>query len=105
MRFRACLKHVLRVMGPRENEGVAAIEFAVCAMVLLTILAGTVDIGITLYTGFQLDNAVDAGAQYAVDNAAMVGSNPSTLSSDILSLVNTLNSGSAATNTVNVKRQ
>jgi len=44
-----------------------------------------------LYTDFQLDSAVDSGAQYALNNAAMVGSNPATLSSNVSSIVNNLN--------------
>jgi len=91
MRWRACLKHVLRVMAPRENDGVAAVEFAILSTIFLTLLAGTIDIGLMLYTDFQLDSAVDSGAQYALNNAAMVGSNPATLSSNVSSIVNNLN--------------
>jgi len=102
MRWRACLKHVLRVMAPRENDGVAAVEFAILSTIFLTLLAGTIDIGLMLYTEFQLDSAVDSGAQYALNNAAMVGSNPTTLSSNVSSIVNNLNGSSWATSTVNV---
>jgi len=91
-----------RILAASENAGVAAVEFAICATVLLTILAGTVDIGLLLYTDFQLDTAVNAGAQYAVNNAAMVGSGPSTLNTEISNIVNNLNGTSWATSTVNV---
>jgi Flp pilus assembly protein TadG len=89
-------------MTPRENAGVAAVEFAFCATVLLTILAGTIDIGLTLYTVFELDTAVNAGAQYAVNNAAMISGSPSTLNTDISNLVDNLNGTGWATSTVNV---
>lgn len=94
------LRRALRLPDQHENSGVAAVEFAICATIFLTILAGTIDIGLTLYTDFQLDTAVNAGAQYTLNNTAMVGSNPSTLSSNILSIVNDLNG--TGTNTVNV---
>jgi len=71
MRFCAHVRRALRLLA-RENAGVAAIEFAICATIFLTAVAGTVDIGLLLYTEFQLDTAVNAGAQYAVNNASMV---------------------------------
>ena len=80
MRFFGLLKLVLRPLAARENEGVAAVEFALCATVFLTILAGTVDIGLLLYTTSKLDAAVSAGAQYAENNASLVSSNPTGLS-------------------------
>jgi hypothetical protein len=55
-----------------------------------------------LYTDFQLDTAVNAGAQYAVNNAGMVSSGPSTLNTEISNLVNNLNGTGWATSTVNV---
>jgi Flp pilus assembly protein TadG len=100
-RIRAHLKRELGVLAS-ENSGIAAVEFAICSTIFLTILAGTVDIGLLLYTDFQLDTAVNAGAQYAVNNAAMVGSGPSTLNTEISSLVNNLNGTGWATSTVNV---
>lgn len=102
MTFYARLRRALRVLAPHENAGTAAIEFAVCATIFLTAAAGTVDIGLLLYTEFELDTAVNAGAQYAVNNAAMVGSGPSTLNTEISSLVNNLNGTGWATSTVNV---
>jgi len=96
------LKCALLALAPAENAGIAAVEFAICSTILLTILAGTIDIGLMLYTDFQLDAAVSAGAQYAVNNAAMVGSSPSTLNSNISSIVNNINGSSWATSTINV---
>ena len=99
-RLWAPMKRAFRALAPRDNTGVAAVEFAVCGSVLLIALAGTVDVGLLLYTEFQLDTAVNAGAQFAIDNAATVGSNPSALNSDIVSILTSLNS--IGTNTVNV---
>ena len=96
------LKCALLALAPAENAGIAAVEFAICSTILLTILAGTIDIGLMLYTDFQLDAAVSAGAQYAVNNAAMVGSSPSTLNSNVSSIVNNINGSSWATSTINV---
>jgi Flp pilus assembly protein TadG len=86
----------------REDAGVAAIEFAIYATVFLTILAGTVDIGLLLFTNSQLDAAVSAGAQYAVNNAALVASNPSGLNTNISAIVDNANGTGWATGTVNV---
>lgn len=88
----------LRRLG---NEGVVAIEFAIFATIFLIILAGTVDVGILMYTASQLDAAVSAGAQYAEDNAALVASNPSGLSGSIATLVESLNGTNSAPVNVN----
>ena len=96
------LRRASGILAASESDGITASEFAICATVLLTILAGTVDIGLLLYTDFQLDTAVNAGAQYAVNNAAMVSSNPGTLNTEISNVVNNLNGAGWATSTVNV---
>ncbi len=101
MRFFGLLKRVLRPLAARENEGVAAVEFALCATVFLTILAGTVDIGLLLYTTSELDAAVSAGAQYAENNASLVSSNPTGLASDISSVVDGANGSATSTVSVN----
>ena len=84
------------------NQGVVAIEFAVFA---------------TLFPGHPrrhrrprpynlnvsaLDAAVSAGAQYAENNAAMAASNPSTLSTNVSTIVDNVNGTGWATSTVNV---
>jgi Flp pilus assembly protein TadG len=102
MRFYTHVRRMLRVLAPHANAGVAAVEFAFCSTILLTAVAGTVDIGLLLYTEFELDTAVNAGAQFAANNAATVGSNPSTLNSDISSIVDNLNGTGWATSTVDV---
>jgi Flp pilus assembly protein TadG len=86
----------------RGEEGVVAIEFAILATLFLIILAGTVNIGFLLYTASELDAAVSAGAKYAENNAALVASNPSALSSDIATVVDNINGSNWASTTVNV---
>ena len=65
-----CRDALLQVLKPQENAGVAAIEFAIYALVFLMIVAATVDIGPLIFTASQLDAAVSAGAQYAENKAA-----------------------------------
>jgi Flp pilus assembly protein TadG len=101
MRFRAHAKREFGILA-RCNRGIAAVEFALCSAIFLTAVAGAVDIGLLLYTEFELDTAVNAGAQYAVNNAAMVSSGPSTLNTDISNLVSNLNGTGWATSSVDV---
>lgn len=99
------MRRALGVLAPRENAGVAAVEFAICATIFLTAVAGTVDIGLMLYTEFQLDTAVNAGAQYAINNAGMVSTSSSTsttLGNELTNLVNDLNGTAWASSSVNV---
>jgi Flp pilus assembly protein TadG len=49
----------------RERQGASAVEFALLTPVLVGLLIPTVDIGMGLYTKMQVQNAVQAGAQYA----------------------------------------
>lgn len=87
---------------PRENAGVAAIEFAIYGMVFLMIVAGTVDIGMLLFTQAELDAAVSAGAEYAANSAALVATNPSGLGANISNIVNNANGTGWASSTVDV---
>ena len=93
---------LLQLLRPQDDAGVAAIEFAIYAMVFLMIVAATVDIGLLMFTGAQLDAAVSAGAEYAVNNATLVTSNPSGLNTNIANIVNNAIGTSWATSTVNV---
>ena len=102
MSLGAYLRRAARILTARENAGVAAIEFAIYAMVFLMIVAATVDIGLLLFTQSQLDAAVSAGAEYAANNAALVASNPSGLNTNISNIVNNANGTGWATSTVNV---
>ena len=96
---------LLQLLRPQEDAGVAAIEFAIYALVFLMIVAATVDIGLLMFTGAQLDAAVSAGAEYAVNQplpSAMVTSNPSGLNTNISNIVNNAIGTGWATSTVNV---
>jgi Flp pilus assembly protein TadG len=53
----------------RGNAGVAAIEFAVIAMMLVLMALGTLDLGLGFYRKMQVQNAAQAGAQYAMLHA------------------------------------
>jgi Flp pilus assembly protein TadG len=50
------------------SSGVAAIEFAVMAPILMVLFLCTVDLGLGFYRKMQVQNAAQAGAQYAVLN-------------------------------------
>jgi len=81
----------VRALG-RENAAVAAIEFAIYATVFLMIVAGTIDIGLLLFTNSQLDAAVSAGAEYAASGSATAAS--------ISAIVNSANCPDGASSTV-----
>jgi Flp pilus assembly protein TadG len=49
----------------RSNRGIAALEFALAAPILLAALAPLADLGIAYSQDQQLRQAVEAGAQYA----------------------------------------
>lgn len=92
----------VRAGSARENRGVAAIEFAIYALGFLMIVAATVDVGMLLFTASELDAAVAAGAQYAVNNAPLVATDPATLGTDISAIVNNANGTGWASSTINV---
>jgi Flp pilus assembly protein TadG len=99
---RQCRRSPLQILRATENSGVAAIEFAIYALVFVTILAATVDIGLLLFTTAQLDAAVGAGAEYAINNAALVATNPSGLNTNISNIVDNANGTGWATSTINI---
>ncbi len=53
----------------RDRAGVAAIEMAFIAPILVFLAVGMVDFGLGFYTKMMVDNAADAGAAYALRNA------------------------------------
>lgn len=53
----------------RGNAGVAAIEFAVIATILVFMAIGTLDLGLGFYRKMQVQSAAQAGAQYAMLHA------------------------------------
>jgi Flp pilus assembly protein TadG len=52
----------------RRQLGTAAIEFGLFIPVLLILLMGTAELGLLMYEGMQVNNAVEAGALYAAKN-------------------------------------
>jgi len=96
------LRRFHRAFSCRERQGVAAIEFALYAIVFLIILAGTVDVGNLIFSEFQLDATVAAGAEFAVVNSSSVNSTGgATLASSISAAVNNGHgSGAGWSNTV-----
>jgi Flp pilus assembly protein TadG len=75
-----------------SKEGIAAVEFALIMPVFLMVFVGLVDVGMMLYKDYQLDQAVAAGEQYAVLNAASVSSTGgATLASNVASAVENAN--------------
>lgn len=71
----------------RDRRGASAVEFALLSPVFGLILAGTIDMGSSLYAEFGLNAAVSAGANYALANASSAtASNSATLSDSISKL-------------------
>jgi uncharacterized membrane protein len=52
----------------KDSRGVAAIELAIVAPVLVLLLLCCVDLGIGIFRKMQVQNAAQAGAQYAAIN-------------------------------------
>jgi Flp pilus assembly protein TadG len=90
---------ILRAPGGKTADaGVAAVEFAFLVPVLLVLFSGIIDISQMLYAYYRLDQAVAAGAQYAVLNAANVTSTTgASLATSIATVVENAN-GTAWTN-------
>jgi Flp pilus assembly protein TadG len=85
-----------RLLSARENDCVAALEFALLTPVFLIVFAGTVDLGSALYTRTMLESAVAAGTNFAlVQNSQVNSTNGATLASNIATLVANNNSGTA----------
>lgn len=49
----------------RSRAGIAAVEFAIIAPVLITLVGAAVDLGTGIERAIRLENAARAGAQYA----------------------------------------
>ncbi|HUZ74673.1 MAG TPA: TadE/TadG family type IV pilus assembly protein [Stellaceae bacterium] len=54
----------------RDRAGVAAVELALIAPVLTALVIPMVDLGIGAYDKMRIQNAAEAGAQYALANAS-----------------------------------
>jgi len=84
-----------------DQKGIAAVEFAFIVPVFLVLLMGAVDVGQMLLAYYRLDQAVAAGAQYAMLNASSVNSTSgATLASSIATVVANANGTASANNTV-----
>lgn len=55
-------------------KGIAAVEFALLSPVLLLLIMGTADTGLSLIRKLQIQSAAQAGAQYAVTHGFSVSS-------------------------------
>jgi Flp pilus assembly protein TadG len=70
--YRACRaasrlrRSLVRVAG--DSSGVAAIEVALFAPVLMLMTVSVTDIGMGIYRKMQVENAAQVGAQYAIRN-------------------------------------
>jgi Flp pilus assembly protein TadG len=60
-------------MKRHRHRGLATLEFAICAPVLLLLMLATAEIGRLLYQYNTLTKAVRDGARYAASNAATSG--------------------------------
>lgn len=57
-------RHVRNAAG--DQRGVAAVEFAILIPLLSLMVVSVTDIGLALYRKMQVENAAQAGAQYAI---------------------------------------
>lgn len=63
----ACKYLLLSLVNVRAAEaGNAAVEFALCSTLLMTMLIPVVDLGMAFYQQMQVQTAAEAGAQYAM---------------------------------------
>ncbi len=91
----------------RDTTGVAAVEFAMIAPILLLIMVGMVDFGLVLYVRFGLNENISAAANYAILNATNVSSTGgATLASNLTNVIPTsvnvtvtINNGPTSTRT------
>jgi Flp pilus assembly protein TadG len=70
------LARLVRALRAR-SDGLAAVEFAVIAPVLSLVMICTVDVGLGFYRKMQVQNAAQAGAEYAAThgfNASAIAS-------------------------------
>ncbi len=62
------MKHFLDCRLWPAQDGVSAVEFALLAGILGTLLLGVLDFGIGFWEKMEVENAARAGAEYAVKN-------------------------------------
>lgn len=86
-----------------DARGVAAVEFALAAPVVIMILVALVDLGSVLFIRFQLDSAVAAGANYALVNGSSVSStNGAALASTLAGVVSSSQGTNSADSSITV---
>ena len=51
---------------PGDRSGASAVEFAILLPFLMTLVAGLCDFGLAVFTGIQVQEAAQAGAEYAL---------------------------------------
>lgn len=97
------VSRLLRASVSIGEAGIAAVEFAFLVPVFLVLMMGVIDMGQLLYDYYQLDQAVAAGAQYAVLNAANVTSaQGAQVANSIATAVENANGTSWANDTITV---
>lgn len=57
----------------RWHSGAAAVEFGLFAPILLIMLVGTIELGISMYQAMQVSNAVEAGALWVMKTGDVAG--------------------------------
>jgi len=73
------------VLATRDNdEGLSGIEFAIIAPVLILSFIATADFGLAIYAKMEVENAAQAGTEYAARN----GYTSSSISSAVTSATN-----------------
>ncbi len=86
-----------------DRSGVAAVEFALISPTIILVLVGLIDLGGILYTRFQLDASLSAGANYAMVNAASVNSTSgASLANTLAGLVSSGQSSNWAASSVTI---
>jgi Flp pilus assembly protein TadG len=84
-----------------DERASAAVEFSLLLPAFCLLLVGTIDLGGVLLTKLRLNQAVSAGANYAIVNAASVGSSGgASLASTIAGILSTSNAVSTTTGSV-----
>ena len=100
--FGAAVQATARSISARESSGAAAVEFALFVPFFMLVIAGTFNLWHLTYTASKLTAAVSAGSLYAANNGTLVSTSPSTLQSNIQTIVANTNGPSWAVSTVNV---
>lgn len=73
------------------DQGVSALEFALLAPILALTLAATLDFGLVTYIRLSLNQAVSAGANYAMVNGGDLSTNAVALANTVAAIIPTAN--------------